>query len=113
MEEAIDNGNLPVFKGYRLSDDDILRQYVIMELMSNFSLNIKKVEEEFKIDFKDCFSDALESLKEFEDAELLKIYADRIEVSQTGTMLIRNICMPFDAYLNKIPEDKRRFSKTI
>src|SRR5574344_1235751 len=112
-EEAIDNGNLPVFKGYRLSDDDILRQYVIMELMSNFSLNIKKVEEEFKIDFKDYFSDALESLKEFEDAELLKIYADRIEVSQTGTMLIRNICMPFDAYLNKIPEDKRRFSKTI
>ena len=112
-EEAIDKGNLPVFKGYRLSDDDILRQYVIMELMSNFSLNIKKVEEEFKIDFKDYFSDALESLKEFEDAELLKIYADRIEVSQTGTMLIRNICMPFDAYLNKIPEDKRRFSKTI
>ena len=112
-EEAIDNGNLPVFKGYRLSDDDILRQYVIMELMSNFSLNIKKVEEEFKIDFKDYFSDALKSLKEFEDAELLKIYADRIEVSQTGTMLIRNICMPFDAYLNKIPEDKRRFSKTI
>jgi oxygen-independent coproporphyrinogen-3 oxidase len=112
-EEAIDNGDLPVFKGYRLSDDDILRQYVIMELMSNFSLNIKKVEEEFKIDFKDYFSDALESLKEFEDAELLKIYDDRIEVSQTGTMLIRNICMPFDAYLNKIPEDKRRFSKTI
>jgi oxygen-independent coproporphyrinogen-3 oxidase len=37
----------------------------------------------------------------------------KIEVSQTGTMLIRNICMPFDAYLNKIPEDKRRFSKTI
>ena len=102
-----------MFKGYRLSDDDILRQYVIMELMSNFSLNIKKVEEEFKIDFKDYFSDALESLKEFENAELLKIYADRIEVSQTGTMLIRNICMPFDAYLNKIPEDKRRFSKTI
>src|SRR5574344_3013615 len=112
-ENAIDNGDLPVFKGYKLSDDDILRQYVIMELMSNFSLNIKKVEEEFKIDFKDYFSDALKSLKEFEDAELLKIYADRIEVSQTGTMLIRNICMPFDAYLNKIPEDKRRFSKTI
>ncbi len=52
-----------VFKGYRLSDDDILRQYVIMELMSNFSLNIKKVEEEFKIDFKDYFSDALEIFK--------------------------------------------------
>ncbi len=112
-ENAIDNGDLPVFKGYRLSDDDQLRQFVIMELMSNFSLNIKRVEEQFKIDFKDYFSDALEALKEFEDAELVKISDDKIEVSQTGTMLIRNICMPFDAYLNKIPEEKRRFSKTI
>ena len=112
-ENAIDNGDLPVFKGYRLSDDDQLRQFVIMELMSNFSLNIKRVEEEFNINFKEYFDDALEALKEFEDAELVKISDDKIEVSQTGTMLIRNICMPFDAYLNKIPEEKRRFSKTI
>ncbi|PZP11570.1 MAG: oxygen-independent coproporphyrinogen III oxidase, partial [Aliarcobacter butzleri] len=32
-ENAIDNGDLPVYKGYRLSDDDMLRQFVIMELM--------------------------------------------------------------------------------
>ena len=112
-ENAIDKGELPVFKGYKLSDDDILRQYVIMKLMSNFSLNIKKVEDEFKIVFKDYFADALNALKEFEDAELLKLFDDKIEVYQTGTMLIRNICMPFDAYLNNIPEEKRRFSKTI
>ncbi|RBQ29888.1 oxygen-independent coproporphyrinogen III oxidase [Aliarcobacter vitoriensis] len=112
-ENAIDNGDLPVFKGYKLSDDDILRQFVIMELMSNFSLNIQRVEEEFKINFKGYFKDALIALKEFEDAELLNINDEKIEVSQTGSMLIRNICMPFDAYLNKIPEEKRRFSKTI
>ena len=112
-ENAIDNGDLPVFKGYKLSDDDILRQYVIMELMSNFSLNIKKVENEFKINFKEYFNDAIDALKEFETANLISISDEKIEVSQTGTMLIRNICMPFDAYLNQIPEEKRRFSKTI
>lgn len=112
-ENAIDNGDLPVYKGYRLSDDDMLRQFVIMELMSNFSLNIKRVEEEFKINFKEYFDDAIKALKEFENAQLLKITDNKIEVSQTGSMLIRNICMPFDAYLNKIPEEKRRFSKTI
>ena len=84
-----------------------------MELMSNFSLNISRVEKEFNINFKEYFSDALEALKEFEEAELITITKDKIEVSQTGAMLIRNICMPFDAYLNNIPEDKRRFSKTI
>ncbi|MFA9375028.1 MAG: coproporphyrinogen III oxidase, partial [Poseidonibacter sp.] len=112
-EQALDNGDLPTFKGYRLSDDDQLRQFVIMELMSNFSLNITRVEEEFKVNFKEYFKDALEALKEFQEAELIEVSDEKIQVSQTGTMLIRNICMPFDAYLNKIPEDKRRFSKTI
>lgn len=112
-EKAIDNGDLPVFKGYRLSDDDQLRQFVIMELMSNFSLNIKRVEEQFNINFENYFDDAIKALQEFIEADLINITKDKIEVSQTGTMLIRNICMPFDAYLNKIPEDKRRFSKTI
>ena len=112
-EKALDSGDLPVFKGYRLSSDDQLRQFVIMELMSNFALNIARVESEFNINFKEYFADALEALKEFEEAELIVVSDDKIEVSQTGTMLIRNICMPFDAYLNNIPEDKRRFSKTI
>ena len=112
-ENAIDNGDLPVFKGYKLSDDDQLRQFVIMELMSNFSLNITRVEKQFNVNFKEYFADALEALKEFEQADLLTITDEKIEASQTGSMLIRNICMPFDAYLNKIPEEKRRFSKTI
>uniref|UniRef100_UPI002B24C856 oxygen-independent coproporphyrinogen III oxidase n=1 Tax=Aliarcobacter butzleri TaxID=28197 RepID=UPI002B24C856 len=77
-ENAIDNGDLPVYKGYRLSDDDMLRQFVIMELMSNFSLNIKRVEEEFKINFKEYFDDAIKALKEFEDAQLLKITDNKI-----------------------------------
>jgi len=112
-EEAIDSGHLPVFKGYALNDDDILRQYVIMELMSNFSLDIKRTEEKFNINFKEYFADAIEALREFEEAELLTISDEKIEANETGAMLIRNISMPFDAYLNNIPEDKRRFSKTI
>ncbi|QDF28928.1 oxygen-independent coproporphyrinogen III oxidase [Halarcobacter anaerophilus] len=112
-EEALDEGKLPTFKGYKLSDDDMLRQYVIMELMSNFSLNIKRVEERFNIDFYDYFKEDLKALDEFVEADLVSIQNDKIEVSPTGAMLIRNICMPFDAYLKKVPENKRRFSKTI
>ncbi len=112
-EQALDNGKLPVFKGYKLSLDDQLRQFVIMELMSNFSLNIKRVEEKFNINFKQYFKNDLKQLDEFVNANLISISNDNINVKQTGTMLIRNICMPFDAYLKKISEEKRRFSKTI
>ena len=112
-EEAIDKGKLPVFKGIELNRDDLIRKAVIMELMANFKLDIERIEKEFNINFKDYFSDALEALKEFEKEELLKISDNKIEVSKTGTLLIRNISMPFDAYLKKIPENKRRFSKTV
>lgn len=112
-EEAIDSGHLPVFKGYALSLDDQIRQTVIMELMSNFALNIPRIETMFKIDFNEYFKDDLKELDEFVNERLVSITHDKITVSQTGTMLIRNICMPFDAYLKQVPENKRRFSKTI
>lgn len=112
-EQALDEGILPTFKGYKLSKDDEIRQFVIMELMSNFSLNIPRVEKKFDINFKEYFKHDLPQLNEFIEAELLSINDEKIQVSPTGTMLIRNICMPFDVYLKKIPENKRRFSKTI
>ena len=112
-EEAIDSGKLPTFKGYKLSLDDQIRQFVIMELMSNFSLNIPRVEEKYKINFNEYFKEDLPLLNEFVEAQLVVVDNEKIEVSQTGTMLIRNIVMPFDAYLKKVPENKRRFSKTV
>lgn len=112
-ESAIDEGILPVHRGLMLNEDDIIRKAVIMEMMSNFKLNIKRVEERFKIDFFDYFNDAINELKEFANEGLLSINKDSLHVSTTGTLLIRNICMPFDAYLKKIPESQRRFSKTV
>ncbi len=112
-EKAIDEGRLPVHRGIKLNHDDIIRKSVIMELMANFRLDINRIEEEFSIDFKEYFKDALNELKEFEKEDLLSIDDNFIKVSPTGTMLVRNIAMPFDAYLKKIPESKRRFSRTV
>ncbi|MBE0492373.1 MAG: oxygen-independent coproporphyrinogen III oxidase [Sulfurospirillum sp.] len=112
-ETALDAGVLPVHRGITLSEDDVLRKAVIMEMMSNFKLDIVKIEQQFGIDFRVYFADALEALKPFETEGLLSINAKSISVSPTGGMLIRNIAMPFDAYLQKIPEANRRFSKTV
>jgi oxygen-independent coproporphyrinogen-3 oxidase len=112
-EDALDNGKLPFERGVVLSDDDFLRKSVIMELMANFSIDMKRVEKEHKIDFKSYFADALEALQEFVDADLVTITDDKITVSTTGTLLIRNIAMPFDAYMKKYGESKKSFSKTV
>ena len=112
-EEAVDSGRLPFERGVELNDDDIIRKSVIMELMANFTVDIKATEEKFDINFDEYFADALKSLKEFEDAGLLKVTKDRISVEPTGTLLIRNIAMPFDAYMNKYAGSKKSFSKTV
>ena len=112
-EAAIDADKLPFERGVVLSEDDLIRQYVIMELMSNFKLDIERFNKKFDVDFNTYFADALEALKPFAEEELLSISNNKIECSQTGTLLIRNICMPFDAYMKKHAANKKTFSKTV
>ncbi len=38
---------------------------------------------------------------------------NHIECSETGTLLIRNIAMPFDAYMEKHAASSKTFSKTV
>jgi len=112
-ENAIDAGKLPYERGVSLSEDDRIRQYVIMELMSNFKLDIKRFEALHKVKFAEYFSDALDALKPFEADDLLSITELSIICSPTGTLLIRNIAMVFDAYMKRHAQSDKTFSKTV
>jgi oxygen-independent coproporphyrinogen-3 oxidase len=112
-EAAIDAEKLPVMRGLMLNGDDVLRKAVIMEMMSNFKLNIINMQKRFNVDFFDYFKDDIKELQIFIDEGLVTLEKEFLRVSDTGTLLIRNICMPFDAHLKKVPEELRRFSKTV
>ncbi|TLD85030.1 oxygen-independent coproporphyrinogen III oxidase [Helicobacter sp. MIT 11-5569] len=112
-QNALDNNTLPFHKGIKLNTDDIIRKTVIMQLMSNFKLDFKAIESRFNLDFKTYFAEALYELQPLEDVGLITINNDGIAVSQTGALLIRNIAMPFDAYLKHINTNQKVFSKTI
>ncbi|MCS6876242.1 MAG: oxygen-independent coproporphyrinogen III oxidase [Aquificaceae bacterium] len=108
---AIDGGKLPTMRGYLLTEEDIIRREVIMDLMCNFQCAFDKVERLFGIDFEERFSEELEELKGMEEDGLLKIHDRKIEVLPEGRLLIRNIAMVFDQYLKTKKE--QRFSRTI
>ncbi|MBK1992157.1 oxygen-independent coproporphyrinogen III oxidase [Campylobacter sp. 2018MI35] len=110
-QEAIDNKKLPFEKGIILNEDDKIRKAVIMSLMANFCLDIKMIETEFNIDFFEYFKEDLINLDEYKD--FIQRDSKMIKVNETGVLLIRNIAMCFDAYLRKIDEDKKVFSKTL
>ena len=99
-------------RGYELIDDDILRRHIITRLMCDFELRKRDVEIKYGIDFNDYFNDELKRLDAFQEDGLLKLAPDRIEISDSGRILIRNIAMVFDAYLNA-PGREMKFSRTI
>lgn len=110
--KAIDDETLPIAKGYQLSDDDILRRDVVMKLMCNFELEFETIEKKYNINFKEYFAWGLNNLKEMEKDELVSVSDKKIEVTQMGKLLIRNIAMNFDGYIER-KEDTARYSRTV
>ena len=106
----IDAGELAIFRGVTLTRDDQIRRDVIMKLMSNFELDFAALGRQWGIDFNSYFSDALAALEEMAADGLLTLSDDRLEVQPRGRLLIRNIAMVFDAYLNRTPA---RYSRVI
>lgn len=83
-----------------------------MRIMWDFELNFKSIEEKFKIKFKDYFKWGLGNLKEFEADELIVMNDDGFKVKDMGRLLIRNIAMNFDGYIER-KEDKAKYSRTV
>jgi oxygen-independent coproporphyrinogen III oxidase len=109
---ALDNETIPTAKGYKLNEDDHIRHEVIMRIMCDFELDFKSIEEKFKINFKDYFKWGLGNLKEFEGDELIVMNEDGFKVKDMGRLLIRNIAMNFDGYIER-KEDKAKYSRTV
>ncbi|WP_295386017.1 oxygen-independent coproporphyrinogen III oxidase [uncultured Thiodictyon sp.] len=95
----IDAGRLPVFRGLELNRDDLIRRDVITRLICNFQLSMPAVEAAWDIVFADYFADALSRLEVMVSDGLLEVGDGTIRILPRGRLLVRNICMAFDAYL--------------
>jgi oxygen-independent coproporphyrinogen III oxidase len=110
--EKLDAGVLPIERGIDLDADDVLRRAVIQRLMCDFELAVGPLEQEYRFDFRQYFGAELARLRALADDGLLIIGPDRLTVTPKGRLLIRNICMVFDGYLNPQAEPQR-YSRTI
>lgn len=109
---AIDAGKLPIIGGVRLDSDDLLRRELIQTLMCNFSLSMNQIEENFKVSFEQYFENELKLLVPMIKDGLLEIKDRQIVVLERGRMLVRNICMVFDARLRDM-KNVQKFSRVI
>lgn len=108
---ALDAGRLPWHKGYLPTPDDEVRRETIMRLMCDLGLDYAAMSAKLGVDFRAYFARELESLGDLEADGLLQRQAGGLVVTELGHLLVRNIAMRFDAYLES--EKERRYSKTI
>jgi oxygen-independent coproporphyrinogen-3 oxidase len=113
-QAALDEGRLPVFRGMRLDEDDQLRADLIQQLMCQGEVPMAALERRYAIDFADYFATALERLAPLVEDGLVRIEEGRIIVTSRGRLLLRNIAMCFDRYLDQpATVATPRFSRAI
>lgn len=111
-EEIIERGELPIKKGLLVDDDDLLRAAVIQDLMCYDSLSYDDFGARHNVDFREYFADEIKKLKVLEDDDLIELSDAGIGITPKGRLLLRNIAMTFDRYID-LEENEHRFSKAI
>ena len=110
--KALSQNELPTWRGMSMSFDDCVRKHVIFSLICHFEVTIAEVEAKFNINFNAYFERELLLLAPFTDDHLVVTSQNRISVTPRGRLLIRNICMAFDGYLNEL-STVESYSKVI
>ncbi len=100
-QAALDEGRLPVFRGMRLDEDDQMRADLIQALMCQGEIPVRMLERRYAISFADYFAESLQRLEPLLRDGLVGIGSERITVTSRGRLLLRNIAMCFDRYLDQ------------
>ncbi|KAA0694629.1 oxygen-independent coproporphyrinogen III oxidase [Halopseudomonas laoshanensis] len=110
-QHLLGEGRLATMRGLISGDEDRLRRAVIAQLICHFNLRFADIESRFGIVFRDVFADVWPALQQMHTDGLVCLSEQSIEVLPAGRLLIRSICMLFDAYQQ--PVDSGRFSRII
>lgn len=110
-EQAIKDGKLPAVKHIAQTDQDLIRQYVIMNLLCHDRLDFASTNERFGIDCRSYFADELDKLQDMASDGLVQMDETGVWILPKGRILGRNVAMVFDEYLAK--KHQNRFSKVI
>src|SRR5713101_8132538 len=112
--QRVERRGIATMRGYRLSDDDLLRRTVISRILCHGVLHKSEIELEFKINFDKTFASEIARLAPFISDGLVEFEGGVLRTSLLGRIFIRNIAMVFDPYLEKQKlESRPLFSKTL
>lgn len=96
--EAIDNGQLPIYRGLKLSDDDKIRQNVIKTIRTYFKINYNEINQKFSIDFTHYFKKEINDLDIFLKDQFIEFDDNGFKLTDLGIHFSPQIANTFDSY---------------
>ncbi|QPB43559.1 oxygen-independent coproporphyrinogen III oxidase [Rodentibacter haemolyticus] len=108
----VERDGYALHKGLVLTEEDCLRRDVIKQLICNFKLDFAEIEKQYDICFTEHFAEDLILLKPLIEDGLIHLTAQGLLVPPKGRLLIRNICLCFDAY-SRVAAKRQQFSRII
>ncbi len=105
---AISCGRLPVCRGYRLTEEDVNRRFVMQKLFCSQGIDKKEFAHVCGTTFDDFFKGV--SSKDFLADGLISESEKEFKVTPLGRLFIRNIAALFDSHLKA---QENRYSRTV
>jgi oxygen-independent coproporphyrinogen-3 oxidase len=110
-QALLSSEQLATRRGLLCTADDRIRRAVIQQLICHFELAFEEIQQTFLIDFKTYFAGAWPELERMATDRLIELSDTRIKVLPAGRLLVRSVCMVFDAYLAE--QNRQQFSRVI
>ena len=110
-QHTLGSAQLATSRGLLCNQDDRIRREVIQQIICNLQLPFAYVEQRFNIDFRGYFAPLWPSLEQMAADGLIALDNQQLTVLPAGRLLVRSVCMVFDAYLEQ--QNRQRFSRVI
>ena len=104
----VEAGELPVFRGHLLDEEDLILRRHILNLMTRFETEWTDAS-----DYAPYLDTVAEKLVEPRLDGLARLWGRRCEITPDGKAFLRNICMAFDARLARKTDNSHQFSRTV
>ncbi|NMZ96942.1 oxygen-independent coproporphyrinogen III oxidase [Pseudomonas lundensis] len=105
------SAQLATSRGLICNQDDRIRREVIQQIICNLHLPFARIEQAFNIDFRGYFAAQWPALEAMAQDGLIALDSDQLTVLPAGRLLVRSVCMVFDAYLEQ--QNRQRYSRVI
>jgi len=105
---AVNSGELPVFKGHILNEEDLILRQHILNIICRFETSWSQQDK-----LHPSLAEGLERMEEMVNDGLVEIHDDHLNVTEKGKQFVRNICMALDARLWRNQPKATIFSSTV